>query len=116
QTARVAVGTSGPVELAGDLKAKGTACYADIAGKSLPPYDPAAAKRLLDQDGWVAGPDGVRVKNGKRLSLTVITEPEQAATLPATSEYMAQQWKAIGVQVKIVQVTENALVADLYQT
>ena len=32
-------------------------------------YDPAKAKQLLDAAGWRVGPDGIRVKNGARLSL-----------------------------------------------
>jgi peptide/nickel transport system substrate-binding protein len=36
------------------------------------PYDPDAAKRLLDADGWHPGPDGVRTKNGSRLSLQLV--------------------------------------------
>ncbi len=31
------------------------------------PYDPQLARRTLDADGWKAGPDGVRVKAGRRL-------------------------------------------------
>ncbi|HEY1655433.1 MAG TPA: peptide ABC transporter substrate-binding protein [Candidatus Tumulicola sp.] len=38
----------------------------DIA---LVPFDPAKAKQLLDAAGWKVGPDGIRVKNGQRLSL-----------------------------------------------
>ncbi|HET9894424.1 MAG TPA: ABC transporter substrate-binding protein [Streptosporangiaceae bacterium] len=110
----VAVG-GGKVDLAGDVKARGTACYGNAAA-NLPAYDPGAARRLLDSDGWKTGPGGTREKNGKPLHLTLITPPDQAATLPATSEFMAQEWKAIGVDTKVVTVTENALVADLYQT
>jgi peptide/nickel transport system substrate-binding protein len=33
------------------------------------PYDPAQAASLLTSDGWIPGPDGIRVKNGKRLSI-----------------------------------------------
>jgi len=32
------------------------------------PYDPEAAKALLDEAGWVPGDDGIRVKDGVRLS------------------------------------------------
>jgi peptide/nickel transport system substrate-binding protein len=35
-----------------------------------PPYDPAAAGRLLDSAGWSLGPDGYRHKAGKLLELT----------------------------------------------
>jgi ABC-type transport system substrate-binding protein len=30
-------------------------------------YDPAQAKKLLDEAGWKAGADGIRVKEGQRL-------------------------------------------------
>ncbi len=33
------------------------------------PFDVAGAKKLLDDDGWTVGSDGIRVKNGQRLSL-----------------------------------------------
>jgi peptide/nickel transport system substrate-binding protein len=41
-----------------------------------PAYDPRAADTLLDAAGWKRGPDGVRVKNGKRLALTYVQFPE----------------------------------------
>jgi len=34
--------------------------------------DPASAKRTLDELGWKPGPDGIRVKDGKRLSLVFL--------------------------------------------
>jgi len=47
-----------------------TWAYDPSAGTA--PYDPARAKRLLSDDGWRVGPDGVRVKNGKRLDLSLM--------------------------------------------
>jgi peptide/nickel transport system substrate-binding protein len=35
-------------------------------------FDPAQAKKLLDEAGWKPGPDGIRVKDGKRLELTLL--------------------------------------------
>jgi peptide/nickel transport system substrate-binding protein len=35
--------------------------------------DPAAANKLLDDNGWVKGPDGVRSKNGQRLEFDYST-------------------------------------------
>ncbi|MGH7894349.1 MAG: peptide ABC transporter substrate-binding protein, partial [Candidatus Binatia bacterium] len=32
------------------------------------PYDPVQARRVLDEAGWRPGPDGIRVKDGARLS------------------------------------------------
>ncbi len=35
-------------------------------------FDPKKAQALLDQAGWTPGPDGIRVKDGKRLTLLII--------------------------------------------
>ena len=35
-------------------------------------YDPAAAEKLLDQAGWKRGAGGVRMKNGKPLSIDIV--------------------------------------------
>jgi peptide/nickel transport system substrate-binding protein len=35
-------------------------------------YDPAAAAKMLDAAGWKRGPDGVRAKNGVRLTLDIV--------------------------------------------
>lgn len=40
----------------------------NVAGYT--PYDPGKAKQLLDAAGWIPGPDGIRAKNGQRLSLS----------------------------------------------
>src|SRR5262249_36681770 len=42
-------------------------------GKSFDNGGAAAAKALLDAAGWVPGSDGIRVKNGHRLSLRIAT-------------------------------------------
>lgn len=33
------------------------------------PYDPGRAKKILEEAGWRPGPDGIRVKEGKRLEM-----------------------------------------------
>lgn len=47
-----------------------TGGYADHT--KLLAYDPARAKSTLDYAGWLPGPDGIRVKDGRKLSLKVI--------------------------------------------
>lgn len=64
------------------------------------PYDPAAAVRLLDEAGWKPGPDGIRVKDGKRLSFTLIANQgneirKDIATL------VQDNLRSIGVEVKV---------------
>ena len=47
-----------------------------------PPYDPTAANKLLDDNGWVKGPDGVRTKGKQRLEF----ELSSVDTVPARIE------------------------------
>ncbi len=61
-------------------------------------YDPAKANQLLDQAGWVKGADGIRAKDGKKLSFTLWTYSGD----PVTEGYLAsiqQLWKAVGADV-----------------
>jgi len=74
-------------------------------------YDPAKAKSLLDAAGWKAGSDGIRSKNGAKLSLTVDWFANAATNQPAL-ELVQQQLKAVGVDVvlKELQIAQIATV------
>ena len=71
--------------------------------------DTAKAKSLLDAAGWKTGGDGIRTKDGKKLSLTVDWIPNSATNQPAL-ELIQQQLKAVGVglTLKQLQVTQLA--------
>lgn len=63
-------------------------------------FDPAAARKLLDEAGWVAGPDGVRARDGVRLAaklLTLANRPE----LPVMAAAIQAQLKQIGMEMTI---------------
>lgn len=47
------------------------------------PYDPSAAGAALERDGFDRGPDGIRVKGGRRLALTISTATENVANQDA---------------------------------
>ncbi|HEV7179443.1 MAG TPA: ABC transporter substrate-binding protein [Candidatus Baltobacteraceae bacterium] len=74
------------------------------------PYNPADAKRLLDEAGWHTGSDGVRHKNGRALSLLLII---QAATPSEESlaDNIVQYERAVGVQVTLKQYNITQFVA-----
>lgn len=64
------------------------------------PYDPAAAARLLDEAGWKPGPDGIRVKDGKRMAFTLIVN--QANEVRKDIATLVQDnLRTIGVEVKV---------------
>lgn len=62
--------------------------------------DAAAAKKLLDEAGWVAGADGVRVKDGVRLE-AVLKAPGNRPELPPMASALQAQFKAVGFAVTI---------------
>ncbi|HQT87790.1 MAG TPA: peptide ABC transporter substrate-binding protein [Acidiphilium sp.] len=73
-------------------------------------YDPAKARALLRAAGWKKGPDGIRVKNGKRLSFTYLAYSGGATALLVT-ELQQQELRAVGIEMKIRIVTFNQLLA-----
>lgn len=60
-------------------------------------FEPASSRRLLHEAGWVPGPDGIRVKDGQRLSLNWLIP----APMPVVNEQVQQQLRKIGVEVKL---------------
>jgi peptide/nickel transport system substrate-binding protein len=75
-------------------------------------YDPAKARALLRAAGWKRGKDGIRVKDGKRLSF-VVKVPSGGATSMLGTEFVQQELRAIGMQMKIRVVTLNQAIAML---
>jgi peptide/nickel transport system substrate-binding protein len=72
--------------------------FPDLAAKySLPryPYDPAAASRLLDEAGWVRGPDGIRARDGVTLAFEYGTT--RSATRHAIHALVMADLQAVGV-------------------
>ncbi|MES3038298.1 MAG: peptide ABC transporter substrate-binding protein [Bdellovibrionota bacterium] len=63
-------------------------------------YSRRDAEKLLDEAGWKPGPDGIRVKDGKRLSLNFQTTAGNKVR-ELVQVYLQEQWKQIGVEVSI---------------
>lgn len=74
--------------------------------------DAAKAKSLLDTAGWKTGSDGIRTKDGKKLSLTVNWIPNSATNQPAL-ELIQQQLKAVGVGLTLKQLQVTQLTPTL---
>src|SRR3990167_2325132 len=63
-------------------------------------YNPEQAKALLDQAGWKVGPDGIRKRNGKRFSFTLLTNNSSEVRRDIAT--LAQDdLKKIGIEVKV---------------
>ena len=73
-------------------------------------YDPAAARALLDRAGWKPGPDGIRVKDGKRLELAITTVA--GVTTRENAEVVIQQnLRAAGIDLQVHNAPANLLFA-----
>lgn len=63
-------------------------------------YDPDKAETILDEAGWIPGADGIRVKDGQRLSFPVLFSPVFAGN-QAILELVQQQLRAVGVDLQL---------------
>jgi peptide/nickel transport system substrate-binding protein len=64
------------------------------------PFDLAKANDLLNADGWKMGPDGVRTKDGVRLSLDYAAQ-SGSPDVDDMLELFRADWKKAGVQLNI---------------
>ncbi|MEV4175717.1 ABC transporter substrate-binding protein [Nonomuraea sp. NPDC049709] len=91
-------------------------CQGDTVTGHVPAHDPAAAAAALDAAGWKAGPDGVRVKDGKRLTLRLLYATTRGAGTQAAAEYLAAAWKKAGAEVKLNGAIDTKLSESLNAT
>ncbi|MDP2959136.1 MAG: peptide ABC transporter substrate-binding protein [Longimicrobiales bacterium] len=94
----------GTVRLA-DSPINPTSPYHDDAVPQ-PTYDPEGARRALDAAGWIAGPDGIRARDGQRFSFTLINRAGSTDRL-AVAQVIQAQLKSVGVEVTF-QTLESA--------
>ena len=71
-------------------------------------YDPNLAKRLLDAAGWKTSSGGIREKNGKKLSFTIIVEVEK--TEQQVAQAVQAMFRKIGIDMQF-----KALGADYFE-
>lgn len=74
------------------------------------PFDPAAARALLDSAGWRdTDNDGIRDRNGRPLAFD-ISVPNSSPTRQRFAVLMQEQYRAIGVKASPVLLDINALI------
>jgi peptide/nickel transport system substrate-binding protein len=77
-----------------------------------PSFDPAAANKLLEDNGWAKGADGVRSRNGQRLEFEYST----TANIPkrtAVEAIIQRNLRAIGIQLDIQNYPEDTFFGSL---
>ncbi|GAA1447136.1 ABC transporter substrate-binding protein [Leifsonia poae] len=84
---------------------------ADSAAVKALAYNPEKAKQKLDADGWKAGADGIRVKDGQRLSLRLFVDSTDP-TVQTAAQYFQPWMKAIGIDIQLVSTDTDTINAD----
>src|SRR5262245_2493553 len=100
--------------------------YAVVANGQFPPntwahdpsvkpyaFDPARAKALLSEAGWKPGPDGVLVKDGKRLSFSLRHDQANQA-VKDTAVVVQEYLKNVGVEAKLEPLDWPTFVKKLF--
>ncbi|HUS82188.1 MAG TPA: peptide ABC transporter substrate-binding protein [Dehalococcoidia bacterium] len=74
------------------------------------PYDPVQATKLLDEDGWLLGPNGVRAKDGEEIRLSIVTNEDSQRLAIALA--IARSWSALGVPTDVSTQGPTTLLRD----
>jgi peptide/nickel transport system substrate-binding protein len=81
------------------------AVYASTANDWCKTQDIAGANKLLDDAGWVRGADGVRAKDGVRLSILYQTSTNSVRQ--GTQALIKQMWAEIGVETELKNISAS---------
>ncbi len=77
------------------------------------PFDPAQARRLLDEAGWrVGNGDGIRKRQGKPLRFTALVPPSGSAgasSLEQGAVYVQAQLRQIGIEMGVRTLETSAI-------
>ena len=73
--------------------------YASTANDSCKVQDIEGAKKVLDDAGWVPGPDGIRAKDGVRLS--VLFQTSTNSVRQGAQAFIKQWWGEIGIETEL---------------
>ncbi|MBN9678819.1 peptide ABC transporter substrate-binding protein [Salipiger bermudensis] len=81
--------------------------------ESLPEhvYDPEAGIALLEEAGWVVGSDGIREKDGERLSFVCSTTAGNH-TREQLQQFLQQSWRDMGIEMSISNLPPAVMWAD----
>jgi peptide/nickel transport system substrate-binding protein len=63
-------------------------------------YSRRKAKKLLDEAGWKLGKDGFRYKDGKKLTLLLMTTAGNKVR-ELVEQYLQNEWKKVGIDIQI---------------
>lgn len=72
-------------------------------------FDLEKARKLLDENGWKTGEDGIRKKGNDRLEINLVTTDWKE--LSETAEILRTQWEKVGAKVNVASLS----ISDIQQ-
>lgn len=81
-----------------------------------PEYDPDQAERLLEEAGWEEGDDGIRQRDGERLTVTMVNGYPPIDLRKPMPQLVQAQVKEVGIEVEIVETPEAGAYFDRLET
>lgn len=88
-----------------------TPWQARAAPQASPEFDPEQARRLLDDAGWQPGPNGIRMRAGEPLQLTLAVDANPERDLAFKRQIaasFAEDMRALGIDIRITPLTGAA--------
>ena len=72
-------------------------------------HQPNKAKQMLEAAGWKPGPDKIRVKDGRRLRLRLVSGWPTASALKPLPEMIQQMVKEVGIELELIQIDDDGV-------
>ncbi len=83
-----------------------------VDGATYYDYDVEKAKQILDDAGWTVGSDGIREKDGQKLSIKFLATKEKDA-MDTLIPMLQKQWCELGVDFKANTMEFNTVIATV---
>ena len=83
-----------------------------VDGATYYDYDVEKAKQILDDAGWTVGSDGIREKDGQKLSIKFLATKEKDA-MDTMIPMLQKQWGELGVDFKANTMEFNTVIATV---
>jgi peptide/nickel transport system substrate-binding protein len=90
-----------------------TLCKSNTVAGNLPSYSLTSAKAALEAAGWKAGANGVRAKNGVKLSVPLYYPTSLGSGGQAAAEFTQKAWQQLGAQVTLKGITDPQISSDI---
>ncbi|MEQ6900833.1 ABC transporter substrate-binding protein [Nocardioides sp. YIM 152588] len=91
-------------------------CTGSSVEGSVAATDADAAAAALDEAGWTEGADGVRAKDGEKLSLAFVYDASLGTGGSAAAELAVAAWTEIGIDVTATQLDQTAIAGAMFGT